>query len=202
MNEVIKGFFKDFGLPNEVLQSINNQIMDSLKEDFTDEDIKSSCKNFESLAKSFQSTVDARVTSALEKRKVKKEKPETPEPTGGDGDNDDRLTKLEKLIQGVAANIDSLKNERINESLIEQATKKLKEIKMTDSEIRGVLHGREFTTAEAVEEFVNIQSEIHKETLKGRQREELGGGYNPEQSNNKPDLESFKNDVKNFFQQT
>ena len=202
MNEVIKNYFKNFGLPKEVLETINSQVMDSLEEDFTDDDIKNACKGFDNLAKSFQSTVDARVNSALAKRK--KPEPETPEPTGGDGggsDDDDKISRLEKMIQGMATSIESLKNEKINESLTKQATNRLKEIKMTDSEIRGVLHGRQFKSIEEVEDFVDVQSEIHEETLKTRQQEQLGDGNAPKKSFSHSDNEDFRKEVREFLKQ-
>lgn len=204
MNEIVKNYFKNFGLPKEVLETINNQVMDSLGEDFTDSDIENACGGFDDLAKSFQSTVDARVNSALAKRDKKESKPETPEPTGGEGggsNEDDKISRLEKIIQTMAANIDSLKNEKINESLTKQATNKLKEIKMTDSEIRGVLHGRQFKSADEVEDFVNAQSEIHEETLKARQKEQLGDGDNPRKSFSHSDNENFRKEVKEFLKQ-
>lgn len=198
MNERVKNYFKNFGLPKSVLKSISDQVMTTVGDDAEDDAIAEECKKFDALAKSFQSSVDQRVTAALKNRKA-----DTREEDESDTDDtptpNDEIGQLTAMIKGLTKQVASLQSEKINETLTEKATAKLKEIKMTDSEIRGVLHGRTFDSVDAVESFVDAQAEIHAETLKDRKAQALGGGDQPPISGDtEGDLAAFKQNVAAF----
>lgn len=205
MNKIVKDYFKNYGLPKAVLQSISDQISVSVGEEPTDEDLTAECEKYNLLAKSFQSEVDSRVTAGLAKRRAEGGDQDddpviVPKETGGESN---QFSKLEAMITGLASSITELKSEKVSSSLGETATNQLKGIKMTDSEIRGLLFGRKFKTEDEVSEFVEAQSEIHSETLKDRQKENLGNGTEPTRSMGKADaaqlagdIEAFKNSIK------
>lgn len=204
MNKVVKDYFKNYGLPNAVLQNINDQIESSAGEDPADDVLETECAKYALLAKSFQSEVDSRVTAAVKRRAEGGDQDDkkviVPEETGGESN---QFAKLEAMITGLTNSITELKSEKVSSSLGEIATNQLKGIKMTDSEIRGLLFGRKFKTDDEVTEFVEAQSEIHAETLKDRQKEVLGNGTEPTRSMGKADaaqltgdIEAFKNSIK------
>lgn len=197
MNTIVKDYFKNYGLPKAVLQSINDQISLTLGDEPTDEDLSVECAKYTLLAKSFQSEVDSRVTAGLAKHRAE----------GGSQGNDDpevvptetnQFKELQSMIAGLTSSIAELKTEKVSSTLSESATKKLKGIKMTDSEIKGLLFGRKFKTDDEVTEFVEAQSEIHAENLKDRQKESLGNGTEPTRSMGKADVIQMTSDVDEF----
>ena len=198
MNEHIKKFFEKYGLPSKVLQSINDRIMSS-GEDLTEDQIRDKCKDYEVIAKSFQSEVDSRVTSALEKRTKEKDVDVDPvkklEDETSKKDEGSETNLLLNAIKQLQSDIHALKSEKVETSLINSATDQLKQLGKNEIEIRGLLHGRKFNSTEELDSFMEFQKEIHSEIVK----QEPNGGR-PRVSNSTPSKKVFDEGVvKNFF---
>lgn len=204
MNKIIKDYFRNYGLPKSVLQNINDQIVGGLGEEPSDDDLTQECEKYKGLAKSFQSEVDARITAALAKRKAdindrdQDSMDDTDDDTGINPDDKNPIRQLTGLISELSKDIAALKNEKIASSLAEQATEKLKGIKMTGSEIKGLLFGRSFKSVEEVDDFVEAQATIHEDTLKERQSETFGDGNQPRRSMKESDVSDFKATIGQF----
>lgn len=204
MNKIIKDYFRNYGLPKSVLKSINDQIVGGLGEEPSDDDLIQECEKYKELARSFQSEVDARITAALAKRKADANDRDqgssggSDDDTGADSGDKNSIQQLTALIGELSKDIAALKNEKIANSLAEQATKKLKDIKMTDSEIKGLLFGRSFKSIEEVDDFVEAQEAIHEDILKERQSESFGDGNQPRRSMKESDVSEFKATIGEF----
>lgn len=191
--QIIKAYFKKFGLSESTLGEITKLIEGSYTENSTEEEITEQCKSYEALAKVLQSEIDARVTSAVEK--VKKEQApnkqgaekEQPEPK----DND----YLKKILE----RLDNIEKGQVVKSLNEKAVARLKDLKMTDKEIESAMFGRNFDNEESLNEFVTKQAEIYEEIVKERVSNNAGNGFPPmSPTGNSVSNTAIKNDIDEF----
>lgn len=201
IHPLVKKHFLKYGLPMGVLQSINGMIEGSITDETTDDEVLEICKTYDTFAKSFQSEVDAKVAKA---KKVVSSK------NAGDDENEDedepengkkpksKVSKTDELLMKLLEKVDRLEKEKVSGSLIDKATAKMKELKMTDSEIKALLHGRTFEDEEQLDSFIETQSELYEEVLKERVSLNLGGGNKPASARGEVSLESFKHDLEQF----
>ena len=202
IHPLVKKHFLKNGLPMGVLQSINGMIEKSITNDSTDDEVIEICKAYDAFAKSFQSEVDAKVAKAKKVASSKNAEDEE------DEDEEEqpvqvkkpksKTSKTDELLLKLIEKVERLENEKVSSSLIDKATAKMKELKMTDSEIKALLHGRTFEDEEQVNSFIETQSELYEEVLKERVSLNLGNGNKPASAKGEISLESFKQDLEQF----
>lgn len=201
INPLVKKHFLKYGLPASVLQSINGIISTSITDESTEDEVIEICKTYDAFAKSFQSEVDAKVA------KARKESSKSKSQDDDDDEEEEEVekpkskskpSKLEQMLATVLEKVDKLEKEKVSTSYQEKATTKLKDLKLTDSEIKALLHGRTFTTDEELDEFVEVQAQLFEEVSRERVALNLGNGNRPANGGGETSLESFKADLEAF----
>lgn len=203
---IVKKHFLKYGLSEKTLGEITTLVQNSFGEDeATEETVLEQLKAYEPMAKAFQSEIDSRVANAS------KSKDRTTAETTADDEEEDIDTgsasgkkpkdTTKSLLEKLITKIDNLERGQSVKSNNETAVAKLKELKMSDREIEAAMFGRNFETAEAVEDFVNKQSELYEEILKDRVKEQAGEGFSPMSNGGNYSKASVKNDIEEFNKQ-
>lgn len=183
--KITKKHFNKFGLSAKSLGEITTLIEGSLEENSTDEDAIEQCKRFEPLASSYQTDIDTRVTSAVEKATKK-----GPEGAGsGEGANDEPnpgnqppANSNEAVLAAIAALSTEVTNMKKGQSVQtnnETVVAALKELKMSEKQIESTMLGRSFETAESATEFIEKQTDLYAEIAKEQVSERAGSGFAP-----------------------
>lgn len=199
---IVKKHFQKYGLSEKVLGEITSLIQNHFGEDeATEELVLEQLKIYEPMAKSFQSEIDSRVATARKERTTADDAAETEEEEGADTEpasgkkpKDTTRSMLEKLMQ----KIDNLEKGQSVKSNNETAVARLKELKMTDKEIEAAMYGRNFETADSVDEFVSKQSELYEEIVKDRVKGSAGEGFSPMSSGGHYSKASIAKDIEEF----
>lgn len=113
MAKFLKELYSDLGLPENVLKSVASVAIIGLKDDATDEEIKSraSEESVKSMLKDFQSHADKRANDAT-KAAEEKNKKEVKKPGEGKGEEDDETPAwAKKLIEDNQKSIQTLTEE-------------------------------------------------------------------------------------------
>lgn len=184
LSRITKKHFTKFGLLPKSLGEITNLIEGSTDENSTEEEVIELCKTYEPLAKSLQTDIETRVTTAVEKAK------KGPEGAGsGDGATDEPnpgnqppASSNEAVLAAIAALSTEVTNMKKGQSVLtnnETVVAALKELKMSEKQIESTMLGRSFETAESATEFIEKQTELYTEISKEQVHERAGSGFAP-----------------------
>lgn len=191
MHTIVKEEFSKFGFSTQVMETISKMITDEAGAEATDEQIKEKLVSYQPLAKVFQSEIDARVAKA----KVKETEADK------ESKKDIEITSTDEMPAWAKAMNEKF-DKIINKDTVQQKNSivesKLKDLKMSDAEIKAVMLGREFKDDESVDTFVEQQKEIFKEILDTRVVDNLGNGTTPPKSSGASDIEAFKKELEEF----
>lgn len=177
MNEIVKEHFKNYGLSKTVLKQLEGLVLATSGDDAEDDKIKEVCTNFDLLAKTMQSDIDARVTKA--RKEVEVEKPNT---GGNPSPTEEPKSDLDKVLAQLTTmqtKLDNLEQEKTTSKFTSRAEQRLKEIKMNDAEIKSALYNRKFQTDDDLEEFVTKQEEFYADIVKERISNDTPTGEEP-----------------------
>lgn len=168
----VKKHFQKFGFSEKVLDSLLTTLQPEDLTEMNEEGVTDLCTKFEPLASTFQKETDIRVQSA-----IKKVKGDTSDPDPEDEEEvDNPVLKALQALTDKVANLERGKTVGTNNELV---LKGLQALKMTPSEIKSVMYGREFDDTEDATSFLETQSETYQEVLKERAEQSAGDGYNP-----------------------
>lgn len=200
--KIVKKQFQKFGLSEKSLKEIANLVEKTLSgnEELTEEQVTEQVKTFEPIAKSFQSEVERRVSEAKKGTNGSNGSDDESEEQGGSAGGEKGGNSNEMLKQ-ILNRLDGIEKGQAVKTNNQTAIAKLKELKLTESEIESVMYGRNFETAEQVEEFITKQTEIYETITAERLKNNAGNGFNPMSASGNYSKQEIQQDVEDFNKQ-
>ena len=196
MNKIVKEHFKNYGLSKTVLKQLESLVLATSGDDADDDKLKEVCTTFDSLAKTMQSDIDARVTKARKDAEVEKPNPGgNPSPTDDEPKSD--LDKVLARLTTMQEKLDNLEQEKTTTKYTLRAQERLREIKMNDAEIKSALYNRKFQSDDDLEEFVTKQEEFYADIVKERISTDTPTGEEPRGKGSVSD-KSFEKQLEEF----
>jgi len=177
----LKTEFKNLGFSEKALQGQANSLAATGL--ITDENLDAIVKGQKEALSAFQSEIDTRVTTAVDKAKKEAKKAD-----GGDDDEPgkkdvqkpkDGETPEQKAIRELQAKLQSIESGKQHETLSAKARASMAEKKLPKSVIEMAMQGRTFEKEEEIEAFVSQVEAGHKEYVQELSDQGLGQSYNP-----------------------
>lgn len=195
INPTVKKYFTKFGFSDRVLQVLSDSVTGSIEdiENATEDEINEASKNYETLAKSFQSEIETRV--ALDrKRSGKKKGVETEEI-----EDDEDKTKVDPNLKAIMDRLERMEKANVSGDLNKKVSDALKtNHNLSDNQISAILHGRSFGTSDEVDEFLEAQKTFQETIQQETIERKAGSGYAPPGSKGDVTKASVENDIKSF----
>lgn len=194
VNPTVKKYFNQkMGFSEKALQGLSDMITGSLEDNATEDEINEKCKEFEPIARSFQSEIDRAKAAAMKSKSGE---------AGTEGSKDeesaDETKGTDPTLKALQDQVAQLMKEKTTESLNTKVKTKLKDLKLTEKEIDSLMFGRTFETEDQIEEFVTKQGEFYEDIVKDRTVEKAGTGFVPGASRGNVSKTSIENDIKEF----
>lgn len=199
----LKTEFKNLGFSDKALQGHANSLAATGL--ITDENLDAIVKGQKEALSAFQSEIDTRVTTAVDKAKKEAKKA-----TGGDDDepekkNDpkpkDGETPEQKAIREMQAKLSAMESGKKNADLTAKARATMTEKKLPKAVIEMAMQGRTFEKEEDIETFVNQVEESHKQYVQELNDQGLGQSYNPPPSQATP-AQKVESDISKWAEET
>lgn len=190
---IAKKYFRKYGFSEKVLGEIVALLPND--ENATEETILEQLQAYESIAQSFQNEIERRVS--IIQKKYEQPNPEPADPKTEAGANNETLNLLKEMNQ----RLNAMEKGQISATLNNTAVERLKALQMNEKEIEAVMYGRNFETSEAVDDFVEKQSEYYKDIIATRTKDNAGNGFRPQSGASEYTKADIEQDIAEFNKQ-
>lgn len=194
----LKTEFKNLGFSDKALQGHADSLAATGL--VTDENLDAIVKGQKSALMAFQSEIDSRVTTAVEKAKKdggKTEPDPEPDPKKAKTPDPAKETPEQKEIRELKERFDKMTAEKTHNDLSAKIKAGLKEKGIPDAIVKIAMEGRKFEKDEEIEPFITQVETANKEYAQSVADTGLGSSYRPVASQSTP-AAKVEDDIKNW----